>query len=307
MSSADSSDPSSKLNESGSWRRVKRALRGTGAIFALFKNVALLGFFGALIAAYVQYRLSAYQENVSTQAKEDLAAATQTFVETANALSSPITLQGLLLQEFAHATKLNTVTDQTALATRYAADLYKPYEDAYASLLENVNVFARKAEIYLDWSADLASNPMVIEHAGIGNDPISMLTLGAYNFDCDNDMPSFAPDKTQVLLKGQDGGGLYVDWYSAKHHLLTAAYCLSIAHDTWMEIVRQWASHGSLAADDVTKFFGANKPDQLQARVDNEVVRLNTFMDLAMNKINGIRVKYQLNGAVCGVLFSRCR
>jgi hypothetical protein len=57
---------------------------------------------GTLIAAYFQY-LTAYEDKVATQAKEDLTAATVAFTDTSTALSVPIMLQATLFRDFVNA------------------------------------------------------------------------------------------------------------------------------------------------------------------------------------------------------------
>ena len=86
------------------------------------------------------------------------------------------------------------------------------------------------------------------------------------------------PAKPRFTSKAPDGSGLDVDWYSAKHHVLTIGYCLDVTHKTWLEIVRQWSSHSSLNPNEITAFFDQKKADLLQARLDGQVVRLNAFM-----------------------------
>jgi hypothetical protein len=279
-------------------RSFTQWLLATETGFSFVKGLTFISFAGTLIAAYFQY-LSAYQDKVQTQAKEDLAAATSAFVETSNALSTPMTLQALLFYDFMQATRLKVDSDQNALPSKNASDMYKPYDDAFSALHENINLFARKMEIYLDWPSNLDFDPAV--STGMGQDPITTSLLGAYDFDCDSDMPSFTPGKTQVHLKGTDGSGLDVDWYSAKHHVLTMGYCLDVTHKTWLEIVRQWSSHSSLDPTDITTFLDQKKAGLLQQRLDSQVVRLNAFMTLAMNEIARIRARYQPNGFVCHI------
>jgi hypothetical protein len=300
MSSAESTDtsaPGSAPAKPGLWQRLKRLVVRTEAEFAFLKGVAILSFLGTLIAAYFQY-LSTYQDKVSTQAKEDMAAATAAFTETSNTLSTAISLQGLLFYNFAHATKLNAVADANALTTKNASDLHKSYEEAAQDLHKNINLIARKIEIYLDWASDVGRDPAA--NIQIGVDPISTSMLGTFNFDCDQDMPSFASGASTVHKK-KDGKTLDVDWYSAKHHVLTIAYCFDVTHKTWMEIVRQWASQSSLDPNDSKNFFLGNTAGELQARLDSEVVRLNAFMSRAMSEIEQIRVKYRPIGFICSV------
>jgi hypothetical protein len=281
----------------GLWQRVKGAVARTEKEFAFVKGLAIVSLVGTCIGAYFQY-LSAYQDKVSAQAKDDMAAATNAFTETSNALSTAITLQDLLFYDFRRAAKLNAGGDANALTSKHAQELYKPYDEAASALRENINLIARKMEIYLDWASDASRDPAT--NTNIGTDPISTSVLGAFDFDCDRDMPSFRKENS-VLRKQKNGRTLDIDWYSTKHHVLTIAYCFNVTQETWMEIVRQWASQSSLDQNDVAQFFSAKTADKLQARLDSEVVRLNAFMSRAMNEIEGIRVKYRPNGFYCNL------
>ena len=291
------SAPNSSQRRPGFWQRLKGAAIRTEKEFAFLKGLAVVSLLGTLIGAYFQY-LSAYQDKASALAQEDTAAATSAFTETSNALSLAITLQGLLFYDFIHAVKLNAANDAAALTSKNAHDLYQPYEEASAALRENTNLLARKMEIYLDWASDIGRDPAT--DADLGVDPISTSLLGVFGFDCDQDMPTFEVGKS-TLHKVKNGKALDVDWYSAKHHVLTIEYCFDVTHKTWMEIVRQWASQSSLDQNDVAKFFSEKKADQLQARLDSEVVRLNAYMSLAMSEIERIRAKYRPNGFWCSV------
>jgi len=287
--------PNTFSGKPGFWQRVKDAIARTESQLAFLKGLGIVSVLGTLIVGYFQY-LSAYEDKVSTQAKEDMAAATTAFTETSNALSTAIILQGQLFYDFTRAAKLNAAGDANALTSRNAHDTYKPYEDASNSLREDINLIARKMELYLDWPSDPAHDPA--NNSALGLDPISTSFLGAVDFDCDEDMPSFA-DGESVLHKEKNGKKLDIDWYSAKHHVLTIAYCFDVTRKTRMEIVRQWASQSSLGQTDVTQFFAEKNDEKLQARLDNEVVRLNAFMVRAMSEIEAIRVKYRPNGFYC--------
>ncbi len=300
MSNAESSSGSASGGKSvqpGFWQGLKGAIVRTENEFALLKGLAVVSLIGTMIGAYFQY-LSNYQDKVSAQAKDDMAAATAAFTETSNTLSIAITLQELLFYDFAHAVELHANNDDGALTSKNAHELYKPYEDAFSGLHENINLIARKMEIYLDWASDIGRDPAT--DTALGVDPISTSLLGVYNFDCDQDMPTFESGKS-TLHKEKDGKGLDVDWYSAKHHVLTIEYCFDVTHKALMEIVRQWASQSSLDQNVVAKFFTDKTVDHLQARLDSEVVRLNAYMSLAMSEIERIRVKYRPAGFWCSV------
>jgi hypothetical protein len=250
------SAPNSSQTRPGFWQQLKGAAIRTEREFAFLKGLAVVSLLGTLIGAYFQY-LSAYQDKASALAQEDTAAATNAFTETSNALSLAITLQGLLFYDFVHAVKLNAANDAAALTSKNAHDLYQPYEEASATLRENTNLLARKMEIYLDWASDIGRDPAT--DADLGVDPISTSLLGVFGFDCDQDMPTFEVGKS-TLHKVKNGKTLDVDWYSAKHHVLTIEYCFDVTHKTWMEIVRQWASQSSLDQNDVLNSFPKRKP-----------------------------------------------
>jgi len=286
------------------WQRFKSTVARTESELSFIKGLSIISIVGTLIAAYFQ-NLSAYQDKVTTQAKDDLTAATQAFTEASTVLSTATTLQGQLFYDFVRAHKSGALTDDKSLTSKTAAELYKPYENAVAALRQDTNLLGRKMEIYLDWPSDPHHDPAT---AAIGNDPITTSLLGTVSFDCDDDMPSFAPGKTSIT-KSDNGAKLGVDWYSAKHHLFTIAYCFDVTQKTWMEIVRKWASQSTLDQADVDKFFapgGAtgrspSTAQKLQLRLDHEVVRLNAFMSRAMNEIDQIRVRYRPNGFFCSV------
>ncbi len=225
-----------------------------------------------------------------------MTAATDTFTHTSNTLSTAVTLQSLLFYDYFRAVKSNAGDDKNALMSKNAQDLYKPYEDAAAALHENVNVLARQVEINLDWASDVSRDPATDTSFNI--DPISTSFLGAVDFDCDTDTPKFSKSD-HTVVKTKDGKSLTIDWYSAKHNVLTIAYCFDVTHKTYMETVRAWASQSSLPKDQIAAFFSAGKDKKLQSQLDTEVVRVNDFMSRAMNEIDGIRVKYRPTGFYC--------
>jgi hypothetical protein len=281
----------------GLWTWIKNLIVRTDNEFIFVKGLALISLLGTLIGAYFQY-LSSYQDKVSALAQEDMTAATTTFTDTANTLSQAITLQDLLFYDFIRTNKLNAGGDDNALTAKHARDLEKPYEDTASSLHENVNLIARKMEIYVDWPSNPYRDPATV--TSFGDDPINMSALGAVDFDCDQDMPNFDPNN-HVVQKSKDGKSLTVDWYSAKHHVYTIAYCFEVTHKAWMEVVRQWASQSSLQPDATANFFSSKTSDHLRDRLDSEILRLNAFMSRAMNEIEAIRVKYRPNGFLCSV------
>jgi hypothetical protein len=262
--------------------------------FSFFKGLAFVGFLGSLIVAYFQY-LSTYQNKVDTLAKEDLAAATSAFGDASSALSAPLALQERLIFGFYDAVKHGADSDNGAYVTKTARDIGKDYETNYMALRENINLIAQRMEIYLDWASDINRDPAV--NIPPLTDPISISTLGEYEFDCDRNPPSFG-NGTSTLKLNKDGQTLNVDWFSAKHNVLTIYYCFKTTHDL-MEPVRQWSSSSPIDSAE-RKDFLVREAD-IKARLDKQVLRLNAFMNVALNEIEQIRVKYRPNGFVCNL------
>jgi hypothetical protein len=293
---AGTTAPSRAADRPGLWARAKGAIIFLEKDFAFLK-LGILSVLGTLIGLYFQ-SLSTYQDKVSAQAKADLAAATDTFKDASNILSGAVALQALLFHDFVRAVNLKVSGDKNALTSKNAQDLYKSYEDAAVGLRKSVNLMARNVQIDLDWASNIDRDPAAI--TSFGTDPISTSYLGVVDFDCDSDMPKLAPDDHK-LVRTKGGKSLTIDWYSARHHVLTIAYCFDVTHTTWMEIVRQWASQSSLDQSKIDQFLSRKRDEQLQERLDAEVVRLNDFMSRAMNEIEGIRVKYRPTGFYCSL------
>jgi hypothetical protein len=256
--------------------------------------VGVLGLLTTLIIAYFQ-NLSAYQDKVTTLAKDDMTGATQVLAEASTALSSALSLQQRLVKDFYDALPNDANKDENAYPTKDARAVYKDYLDAYTSLHQNYNLLARKAEIYLDWPSNL-------DHDAAQNttptlDPINMSMLGEFDFDCEESMPEFSGAKSKVTFTDD----LALDWNSAKHHVLAIQYCFDVTHQS-LTAALQWASQSAidpvqwanLANDDRKDLFN-NK------RAANQVLRLNAFISLAMSEIEQIRVKYRPNGYWCSV------
>jgi hypothetical protein len=301
MSNADgngASAPSGNTAKPGFWQRLKNAIIRTDTELSFLKGLGIVSVLGTLIAGYFQY-LSAYHDKVSALAQEDMTAATSAFSEASNALSIPLSLQERLIFGYAAAAEETVDADDNAYVTKSARAISQNYEDAYTALRENVNLVARKMEIYLDWPSDMQRDPA---NPGAPNaDPINLSLLGTYNFDCDkdDDMP-FEKDRATLPLKHPDGKSrdLTVDWNSAKHHVFTIVYCFDFTHKR-MKTVRQWASKSPVDRAQREEFL--KELSTVKKRLDNQVVRLNIFMGVAMNEIDRIRVKYEPNGFKCHV------
>jgi len=71
----------------------------TDSELSYFKCLTSAGLLSTLLVAYFQ-NLSAYQDKVAAQAKNDIEAATQAFTDTSNALSTALALQQRLTTNF---------------------------------------------------------------------------------------------------------------------------------------------------------------------------------------------------------------
>jgi hypothetical protein len=261
-------------------------------------GVALLGLVGTLIGAYFQ-NLSAYQDKVSSLAQSDMAAATQVFVDTSNALSLGMTLQQHLIDDFFQALPNDLYKDDTSFFTKDARASYEDYTKAYSALHQNYNLLPRKAELYLDWASDTSRD--AAQDSTPSTDPISMSILGAYNFDCEKNMPAFTVQDHLALLPDPNGKNpkLEIDWLSAQHNVFAMEYCFDTVHRRMIAVL-QWASQSKVDTDQI---------DYMKARADlfhtdrptSQVLRLNAFMSLAMSQIEKIRVKYRPNSYACSV------
>ena len=288
--------------------------------YSFLKSLTVLSLFGTLIGAYFQ-NLSAYENKVTAQAQADMAAATQTFTDTSSALAASLNLQQRLITSYHNAVAADTDTEATSYETINARETYKSYATAYAELSQNYNLLARKVELYIDMASDLNRNPTA-DGTPLSQE-IDMSLLNAYGFDCEQHMPSFErhardkdgkeEDRSKVVLTDpKTRKTLTIDWYSAKHHVLTIETCFEINQQA-MIAVKQWASGSTVDPAEKTRFVQKTF-DIFHARDSNQVLRLNAFMSLAMFDIDKIRIKYRPNGFICGVpgvsaalsLFGKC-
>ncbi len=262
-----------------------------------FKSLSLFGVISALVVAYF-HSLSAYQDQVSTLAKDDLASATQTFAEISSDLSGALALQRQLISDFYAAVPTDIYKNGDAFLTKDARNIYKSYSDSYAALHQNYNLLARKAELYLDWPSDPEHDPA--ESPAPIIDPINMSLLGATNFDCEGSMPFQGGER--IPIKDPVNGKTYtLDWRSALHNVLTIEYCFDVTH-VGIAGIRQWAAQTNI---DPTQLSYLTNPDQVnlfnKLRATNQVLRLNAFTGLAMNEIEKMRVKYRPPGFICSL------
>ncbi len=285
------------------WSRFKAILVKSDLEFSFFKGLSLVGFLSTLLVGYFQY-LSAYQEKINTQAKEDSIAATSAFTEASNAFSTAMTLQQIIFYDYRRALSKGIDSDDKALETRNARELYAAYDKARTDLRQDIDVLARKIEIYIDWASDRNRDPASDNE--LDADPMSRPMLGAYDFDCDKFMPGFSPGQSSadvpvpaaLLRDDPKRHPLHIDWYSAKHHVFTIQYCFETTHNA-LEVARAWASNSSIDPQSRASFMQIDHLKRVQNDLDQEVLRLNAFMTLVMQRLEDIRVKYRPAGFSC--------
>jgi hypothetical protein len=319
------------------WRsRLGSFFFKTNRVLTYAKGLPVITLIGSLLVGYFQF-LGAYQDKVSAQAKDDMSEATSTFLEISNSFAKAQTLQQILFFDFAAALDNKTDGNTQALETADAQKIYPDYQETRNALRQNSDLLARKAELYLDSASDYARDPA--ETRTPSTDPLDQSLLGAYNFDCDdpNNHPDFAKAERSIqkgvpgkpaeapcpVDKSQwnnDPPGTFVDlcartddgklipnkpaitihWYSAKHQLLAMHYCFQILHSRLLA-ARDWASKSELSPALKEKF--AAERGQIQGALDQQVLRLNSFMSLAMFQLDNIRVKYRPVGFACHIPF----
>ena len=129
---------------------------GAGQVLGppILRRQRVLTLLTSLFGGYFQY-LNAYQDKVSTQAKEDMTAATATFTEVSNSFAEMQALQQILYSDFTSAVRDKSDASDHALSSKNAKEASDTYEKARTTLRENVDVLARKAEVYIDWASDI--------------------------------------------------------------------------------------------------------------------------------------------------------
>ncbi|MGB8607126.1 hypothetical protein [Bradyrhizobium sp.] len=319
------------------WDRIKFWDRR----FSVAKGLAIVTLLTSLFGGYFQY-LNAYQDKVSTQAKEDMTAATATFTEVSNSFAEMQALQQILYSDFTSAVRDKSDASDHALSSKNAKEASDTYEKARTTLRENVDVLARKAEVYIDWASDIDRDPA--GKRNVNDDPLTRSLLRDYDFNCSdksnfprfgnvdakekpveaksdeefcaadhpkqNDDAEVTPANAFVRICASDKGkrAARIYWYSAKHHVLTMHYCFEAAHDR-LEAVRDWASMSDRDKTKESEILA--QTTQVSTELDNLAQRLNAFTSLALFQLERIRVKYRPVGFVCSVplvrdLFTKC-
>jgi hypothetical protein len=331
---ADRQAPTGPVRGRGFWQQVQ----AWDKEFSLAKGLAVVTLLTSLFGGYFQY-LNAYQEKVSTQAKDDMTAATATFLEISNALAEMQSQQQLLFSDFIHTSLDKTDASAPSLNAANAKAISDAYEKARIALSENINVLARKAEIYIDWPSDIGRDAAA--RRNVNDDPLSPVLLRAYDFNCadranfprfgdvnfkppatgnpaaelsdqafcaagvkqDPDVPTTPGDAfARICPPKNDKLAVRIYWYSAKHEVLTMQYCLEAAHEK-LAAVRNWASRNE--RDQAGEQQALTDAEKIGAQLDGLAKRLNAFTSLALSQMERIRVKYRPVGFVCSVPFAR--
>jgi hypothetical protein len=290
--------PEMKSTSAGFWHWFRTEILMVEQTAVLLKNLTIVGMVGTIIGAYFQYN-SWREEHIISEYKENFAKATDAFAESSKALSMAMNLQHIIFFTFKNAVDSNVETQKDSFLVKSSRDVYKAYVEARTTLRGGVNVFARKAEIYIDWPSNKDRDPA--KAADPGSDPISLDTLGVYNFRCDRHMPDRSVNALEPLsLPGQGGAAaLQVDWRSVKHQLLTFYLCFDRAHSE-MLVAREWASESPVDATAKAKFIEGFP--HMQAILDRQVERMNALMMLSMRRIEQIRLKYEPTSFLCHLL-----
>ena len=299
-------------------------------------SLSIVTLLAGWIGTYIQY-LNAYEQKVSDTAQADLKAATDTFVEISNAYAEAQMLQQVVYFGFRDALNDKVTAGEKAMATGATREGYADYVKKRNALRQNSNIYARKAELYIDWPSDIQRD--AADTKAIDGDPLKESVLGAYDFDCDAraNLAHYAYKNGEVDISADDDRiernlcadpgrnerqiehkshtilcfyddrkkaidhtqpALIINWHSAKHHLLVMHFCFEQLHDN-IETARIWASGNPVDEQDARKFL--EDPDKYQASFDREVVRLDNFMSLVMSQLERIRVKYRPSSFYCNL------
>jgi len=284
------------------WDGCKGLLSGGAKQFTV-AIVPLVGIFAPVVVAHFQY-MSAYQDKVREIGKKQMTDAEQTFTNVSSMLSEATTLQQLLYFNYRDAIKKHADGDTHALEAMNASAIYPKYNELRTNLREKIDLLARQVEMHLDWASDTthdAANP----HR-IGSDLVTRIALGRYDFDCDSvtympdfDAPHAEVPPTPAMLKTYpQSPPLKIDWFSAKHQLLTLQYCFEQNH-TRITAAREWAAGSTV--DPTARTWFVRQMDDLKESLDRQALRLNAFMALSASAFEDIRVKFRPRVWYCHV------
>ena len=262
----------------------------------------ILGAFGSLTGAYVQYTAWRDEKNVARY-NEDLKNSIATLSELSGTLSAIMNLQQLLFYTFQDALEKNVEADHNGFLFKNANELYEDYLPTRVSLRKNIDALVAKTKVFLDLPADadrdivrapdLVSNPLDISAS-------NRSLLSDVGFNCKKHLP--IPFSEQVVLKSE-GEAITIDWYNTKHHLNTFYFCLEEVHFNIIEI-RTWAAGATLLEEDKGRI--KRKMDSIEEDLNVLSFRYNALMAVAISKVEEIRLRERPKTFLCHQIFWFC-
>lgn len=306
----------------GVWQRIQ----SWDSRLSVTKGLTAVTLLTGLVGGYFQY-MNSYDQKMGEQAKADMDMATRTFLEISDAFAEVQTQQETMLPEQFGSLKAQATPAFIPVDTK-TLETFSDYWKARTTLRRNGVIFARKAEIYIDWPSDLGRDAAA-EHT-LDQDPLTATLLTKYNFDCDAEanLPQFKgaifnggdPKRpSEELCNDPTANGLksYVDlcarradgeidplqkvvtinWWSAKHHVLVMHHCFEVLRGQLNPQAQ--ASGGDIPND--RKLETMKPRDSSEHRLQFQARRLDAFMTLTMSQLDRIRVRYRPTGFVCHV------
>ena len=298
--------PASRRNP-GFWDRCDTILGNINRRFHFFVSLPVVTALGSFLYSHVDY-LTTYQNRIKEIGEQQIKAAEGTYSDVSKTFSQAITLQQLLFFNYRDAVQAGTQDDDSRLEAQNARAIYPKYDELRTSLREDIDLMARRAEADLDWASNTDRD--AAKAGRVGLDPMSRIKLGAYNFDCDDDryMPNFKtsrvplPVPPEMKKENPAATPLGIDWYSAKHELLTLYFCFDKDHGR-IEAARRWAAK-SPVDDAARKKFIAHLSD-IADSFDREAVRLDAFLTMGAREIEAIHVKFRPSTWYCHMIVVR--
>jgi hypothetical protein len=301
MANSNRSDKPARMAKGGWLKRGEDFLAWLNQKITFIIGLPVVGLLGTVLVGHFQY-LTAYQDKVKAVGTQQVKAAEETFADVSMTFSKAITLQQLLLFNYRDALNTGTDADDSVLEAKNARAIYPKYDELRTSLRENIDLMARRVEADLDWASNTGRDGAKAGRVGL--DPISRIKLGAYDFDCENDktMPSFKssiislPVPAEMKKENPAATPLGIDWYSAKHELLTLYFCFDKDHGR-IEAARRWAAKSPV--DNPAKKKFAAQLARTQDSFDREAVRLDAFLTMGAREIEAIHVKFRPRAWYC--------
>jgi hypothetical protein len=262
----------------------------------------VLGAFGSLAGAYVQYNTWRDEKNVARY-NEDLKNSIVTLTELSATLSAIMNLQQVLFYTFSEALETNVEADHNGFLFKNASKVYDEYFLARSALRKNIDALVGKTKVFLDLPADperpvskpsdLISNPLDLSAS-------NRTFLNDVKFDCKKQLPIPLSEKVELKSEAEI---VTIDWTNTKHHLNTFYFCLEEIHFAIVEI-RTWASGIKLLDEDEAKIKG--KMQSIEEAIFILSFRYNALMAVAISKVEGIRLRERPKNFLCHQIAWSC-